>query len=271
MPELPEVETIKRGIASHLEGQIIKSVLVRETRLRWQVTDKINIILPKQTVISVKRRAKYLLFECDKGHILIHLGMSGNLQILPSNTELKKHDHVDIIFSNGQCLRYNDPRRFGCILWTEAPVFEHKLLANLGPEPLEKTFNGKYLYDRAKKRQVAIKNFIMDSKIVVGVGNIYANEALFTARISPERAAGKVSLNEYKRLADIIKKTLQVAIKMGGTTLRNFTDSAGNPGYFKQTLQIYGKGGEICSQCGTIIHTKKIGQRMTYYCPICQR
>ncbi|MDM8566028.1 bifunctional DNA-formamidopyrimidine glycosylase/DNA-(apurinic or apyrimidinic site) lyase [Candidatus Halobeggiatoa sp. HSG11] len=271
MPELPEVETIKNGIANHLKGQIIKSVLVRKKQLRWQIPDKLTTILPKQSIIDIKRRGKYLLFECDKGHILIHLGMSGNLRVMPSDTELKKHDHVDIIFTNGLCLRYNDPRRFGCILWTEAPILEHKLLVNQGPEPLEENFNGKYLYARAKKRRVVIKNFIMDSHVVVGVGNIYANEALFAARIHPERAAGKITLAEYKRLATIIKKTLKTAIKMGGTTLRDFTDSAGNPGYFKQALQVYGKDGEICGQCGTIIHVKKIGQRATYYCPICQR
>ncbi|MBE9561391.1 MAG: bifunctional DNA-formamidopyrimidine glycosylase/DNA-(apurinic or apyrimidinic site) lyase, partial [Proteobacteria bacterium] len=251
MPELPEVETIKRGIATCLEGQIIKSVIVRKKQLRWQVPDKLNSILSKQAIISIKRRGKYLLFECNKGHILIHLGMSGNLQVLSANTELKKHDHVDIIFTDDLCLRYNDPRRFGCILWTEAPILEHKLLANLGPEPLEKDFNGKYLYDRAKNRRVVVKNFIMDSHVVVGVGNIYANEALFTARIHPERVVSKITLAEYKRLADIIKKTLKVAIKMGGTTLRDFTDSNGNPGYFKQALQVYGRNGEICSQCGT--------------------
>ncbi len=271
MPELPEVETIKRGIANSLEGEIIKSVLVRNKQLRWPVPDLLTTILPKQSIINIHRRGKYLLCECTKGYILIHLGMSGNLQVLPSKTELKKHDHVDIIFTNGLCLRYNDPRRFGCILWTEAPILEHKLLAKLGPEPLEKDFTGKYLYDRAKNRRVAVKNFIMDSNIVVGVGNIYANEALFFARIHPERSVGKISLVEYKRLTKVIKQVLQVAIKMGGTTLRDFTDSSGKPGYFKQKLLVYGKAGEICSQCGTIIHTKKIGQRATYYCPICQR
>ncbi len=271
MPELPEVETIKRGIASNLEGETIKSVIVRNKKLRWPIPDILSTILPNQSIISVQRRGKYLLCECTKGHILIHLGMSGNLQIMPHDTELKKHDHVDIIFTNGLCLRYNDPRRFGCILWTEEPILEHKLLANLGPEPLAETFNGKYLYDRAKKRRVVVKNFIMDSHVVVGVGNIYANEALFAARIHPERAVNKISLVEYKRLAEVIKRILQVAIKMGGTTLRDFTDSSGKPGYFKQVLQVYGKAGKICEQCGTIIHTKKIGQRATYYCPICQR
>ncbi|MFK5969409.1 MAG: bifunctional DNA-formamidopyrimidine glycosylase/DNA-(apurinic or apyrimidinic site) lyase [Candidatus Marithrix sp.] len=271
MPELPEVETIKRGIVASLEGQTIKSVLVRNKRLRWPIPDLLTTILPKQSIINISRRGKYLLCECTKGYILIHLGMSGNLQILPYKTELKKHDHVDIIFTNGLCLRYNDPRRFGCILWTEAPILEHKLLVKLGPEPLEKDFTGKYLYDRARNRRVAVKNFIMDSNVVVGVGNIYANEALFFARIHPERAVGKISLVEYKRLTKVIKQVLQVAIKMGGTTLRDFTDSSGKPGYFKQELLVYGKAGEICSQCGTIIHTKKIGQRATYYCPICQR
>ncbi len=271
MPELPEVETIKRGIATSLEGQTIKSVLVRKKQLRWPIPDILSSILPKQSIISIRRRGKYLLCECTKGHILIHLGMSGNLQVLPPETELKKHDHVDIVFTNGLCLRYNDPRRFGCILWTEAPILEHKLLTKLGPEPLEEEFTGKYLYDRAKNRRVLIKNFIMDSNVVVGVGNIYANEALFFARIHPERVVSKISLVEYKRLAKIIKLVLQVAIKKGGTTLRNFTDSSGKPGYFKQELKVYGKTGEICSQCGTIIHSKKIGQRATYYCPICQR
>jgi formamidopyrimidine-DNA glycosylase len=280
MPELPEVEITRRGIAAHLEGQIIQTVIVREKRLRWQISDCLTTVLPGQQIQHIHRRGKYLLLECNQGHILIHLGMSGSLLICPSNTPLKKHDHLDIVFTNDYCLRYHDPRRFGCVLWTNEPILNHPLLVNLGPEPLETTFTGElgeqgelgeHLHRHAQGRRMAVKNYIMNSHIVVGVGNIYANEALFLAGIHPASAAGSISLEHYQRLADIIQKILKAAIDMGGTTLRDFTDSAGNPGYFKQSLRVYGRAGLACVQCGNTVQHQKIGQRATYYCPVCQR
>jgi len=270
MPELPEVETIRRGIATHLEGQIIKTVIVREKRLRWQIPSSLATVLPGQQVQYIQRRGKYLLLECTAGHVLIHLGMSGNLQVLPSYTPLKKHDHLDIIFTEELCLRYNDPRRFGCVLWTTEPIFNHPLLIGLGPEPLETSFTGELLHRKAQGRRVTIKNYIMNSHTVVGVGNIYANEALFLAGIHPACAAGSISLKRYQHLADIIKRVLTAAIEKGGTTLRDFTNSAGNPGYFKQSLQVYGRAGEACMQCGQTILKTTIGQRATFYCSKCQ-
>jgi len=270
MPELPEVETTRRGITAHLVGHQIEAVIVREKRLRWPIPDILIDILPGQQVSHIHRRGKYLLLECDQGHVLIHLGMSGSLRVLPSDTPFFKHDHLDIVFTNGQCLRYRDPRRFGCVLWTTEPVPSHPLLIHLGPEPLEAAFTGKHLHQNAIKRRIAVKNYIMDARTVVGVGNIYANEALFLAQIHPATAVGKISLVRYQRLATSIKQVLTAAIEMGGTTLRDFSDSAGNPGYFKQSLQVYGRADEACVRCGNMIVRQKIGLRATYYCPACQ-
>lgn len=271
MPELPEVETTRRGIATQIKGQTIKTVIVREKRLRWEVPDTLSTILPNQQVQQIHRRGKYLLIECNQGHLIIHLGMSGNLRVLPADTPIKKHDHVDIVFTNDICLRYHDPRRFGCILWTSEPVINHRLLVNLGIEPLETELMGEYLYKHAQGRRMAVKQYIMNAQIIVGVGNIYANEALFSVGIHPKQAAGKLKLEDYQRLADKIQQILNQAIKMGGTTLRDFTDSSGNPGYFSQKLQVYGRAGLACVQCGNTIEQQKIGQRATYYCPVCQR
>jgi formamidopyrimidine-DNA glycosylase len=270
MPELPEVETTRRGIATYAVGKKIKAAIVREKRLRWAVPDILTTVLPDQQIQQIHRRGKYLLLECSNGYLLIHLGMSGSLRILPFDTPLKKHDHIDIVFTDDFCLRYHDPRRFGCMLWTSEPIFDHPLLVNLGPEPLSATFTGKYLYHHAKKRRIVVKNYIMDSHIVVGVGNIYANEALFLAGIHPTCVAGSISLKRYQRLAKTIKEVLNKAIEMGGTTLRDFSDSAGKPGYFKQSLCVYGRVGLACVQCGNTIMIDKIGQRATYYCPVCQ-
>jgi formamidopyrimidine-DNA glycosylase len=271
MPELPEVETIRRGIAPRLEGQLIQTVIVRESRLRWPVPDNLATILPHQQVQSIRRRGKYLLFRCSQGHILIHLGMSGNLRVLPPDTPVKKHDHLDLIFNRQVCLRYHDPRRFGSVLWTTASILTHPLLANLGLEPLETEFTGNYLYRGAQKRQVAVKNYIMNSHIVVGVGNIYANEALFLTGLHPARAAGDISLKRYQNLAKNIKQVLTAAIEMGGTTLHDFSDSAGQPGNFRQALQVYGRAGRACMRCGQTVQLQKIGQRASYFCPKCQR
>lgn len=270
MPELPEVETIRRGIAQHLEGKIIQTVVVREKRLRWEIPDNLSTVLPNQQIQHIHRRGKYLLIKCNQGHILIHFGMSGSLRVLPSDTPLKKHDHIDIVFTDSLCLRYHDPRRFGCILWTTEPILNHHLLINLGPEPLEAAFTGEHLHQNAQRRRIAVKNFIMNTHTVVGVGNIYANEALFLAGIHPANAAGSISLVRYQRLADTIKQILKAAIEMGGTTLRDFTDSTGNPGYFKQSLRVYGRAGLACMQCESTVQHQKIGQRATYFCPVCQ-
>ena len=270
MPELPEVETTRRGIASHIIAQTIKSVIVREKRLRWEVPDTLNKILPSQQVQEISRRGKYLLIKCSQGHLIIHLGMSGNLRVLPADSPLKKHDHVDIVFTNGICLRYHDVRRFGCILWTSEPVLNHRLLVNLGVEPLETELLGEYLHEHALGRKMLVKQYIMNAQIIVGVGNIYANEVLFLAGIHPTQAAGSLNLEDYQHIADNIKTILNQAIKMGGTTLRDFTDSSGNPGYFSQKLKVYGRAGLDCVQCGNTIEQQKIGQRATYYCPVCQ-
>ncbi len=270
MPELPEVETIRRCIKADLLGQIIQTVIVREPRLRWPVPETLVTQLPNQQIHQIQRRGKYLLLQCDQGHLIIHLGMSGHLRLLPANTPVKKHDHIDIIFTNKLCLRYHDPRRFGCVLWTEVSISEHPLLINLGLEPFDPNFTGKYLYHLAQGRKVAVKTYLMDNRIVVGVGNIYANESLFLARIHPTQPAGQISLKRYQCLVDSIKLVLSTAIEKGGTTLRDFVDSAGNHGYFKPLLQIYGRANQKCNQCGNLIQQRKIAQRATYYCPVCQ-
>ncbi|MEM7020030.1 MAG: bifunctional DNA-formamidopyrimidine glycosylase/DNA-(apurinic or apyrimidinic site) lyase [Pseudomonadota bacterium] len=239
MPELPEVETTRRGIAPHITNQTVKQVIVREPRLRWPVPDNLDALLIGQAISEVTRRGKYILADVGSGCLLMHLGMSGNLRVLPIDTPLKKHDHVDIVFDNEQCLRYHDPRRFGSLLWVEKPVLTHPLLAKMGPEPLGGDFDGDHLYQQSRGRTGPIKNFIMDGHIVVGVGNIYANEALFLSGIRPDRAAGRVSRPRYHRLAENIKKVLSEAIKQGGTTLRDFTGAGGAPGYFKQYLRSY--------------------------------
>ncbi len=270
MPELPEIETIKRGLSLHLENQFIKQVIIRETRLRWLIQPSLSTDLTNQQIKKIQRRGKYLLFECTQGYLLIHLGMSGNLRLVPVATTVKKHDHIDIILMNNQCLRYHDPRRFGCVLWTIEPILSHPLLQYLGVEPLEANFTGEYLYQQARNKKSAIKNFIMNNHIVVGVGNIYANEALFLSKIHPMTASGTLSLADFEKLVKSIRQVLQTAIAMGGTTLRDFTDSKGKPGYFKQALQVYGRQGENCLVCGQEIELQKIGQRASYFCPRCQ-
>lgn len=270
MPELPEIETIKRGISPHLKNQVIKEVIVRENRLRWSVPTTLPTDLRGQQIKQIQRRGKYLLFNCTEGNLLIHLGMSGNLRLLPVETTLKKHDHVDIILMNNTCLRYHDPRRFGCILWTKEPILSHPLLRHLGVEPLEENFTGEYLYQQAQHKKSPIKSFIMNNKFVVGVGNIYANEALFIAGIHPMTPIGTINLVSYEKLVASIQHVLRTAIAMGGTTLRDFTDSEGKPGYFKQVLQVYARQGEKCLQCGQLIELQKIGQRASYFCPNCQ-
>ena len=271
MPELPEVETTRLGIAPLIKAQRVKNVLIRDDRLRWKIPSVLKTKLQQQRILDVKRRGKYLLFSTSTGCVILHLGMSGSLRYLRADTPVKKHDHVDIIFTNGYCIRFNDPRRFGALLWTTEDPLKHPLLVKLGPEPFSDEFTADYLFRRSRKRSVAIKNFIMNSQIVVGVGNIYANEALFDAGIRPTVAAGHISKRRYKILVEAIQHILKKAIKSGGTTLRDFTASDGKPGYFSQHLNVYGKNDNACANCGHKIRQIMIGQRASYYCPHCQR
>ncbi|QTF06643.1 bifunctional DNA-formamidopyrimidine glycosylase/DNA-(apurinic or apyrimidinic site) lyase [Brenneria izadpanahii] len=269
MPELPEVETSRRGISPYLVGHTILYAEVRNSRLRWPVSSEI-LSLSDQAVLGVHRRAKYLLIELAAGWIIVHLGMSGSLRILPEYIEPGKHDHVDLVLDSGKVLRYTDPRRFGAWLWTDNPE-ESSVLAHLGPEPLSEIFSGDYLYQRSRGKKTLVKQWIMDNKVVVGVGNIYASESLFTAGIRPDRAAGSLREAEAHLLAETIKQVLLRSIEQGGTTLRDFLQSDGKPGYFAQELQVYGRAGERCRVCGTPIETAKHGQRSTFFCRVCQR
>ena len=271
MPELPEVETTRRGIAPHVEGRRVTKVVVRQRRLRWPVPRALQRELTGQTVKSVGRRAKYLLLGTDAGTAILHLGMSGSLRLVPADSPPGPHDHVDLVLDDGNCLRLTDPRRFGALLWTRADPARHPLLRDLGPEPFDAAFNGAYLYRRARGRRLAVKNFLMDSHIVAGVGNIYANEALFLAGIHPARPAGCISARRYERLAQSVRDILQQAIAQGGTTLRDFVGGDGRPGYFRQTLRVYGRAGQPCPVCNTRLRVTHIGQRSTFYCPRCQR
>jgi formamidopyrimidine-DNA glycosylase (fpg) len=271
MPELPEVETTRRGIEPHVKGKEVRGVTVRHRGLRWPIPEDLEERLCGTRITAVRRRGKYLVFDTPRGHLLVHLGMSGSLRIAGPNDELRKHDHVDIHLPGGRSLRFHDPRRFGCFLWVEGEAEQHPLLAELGPEPLSDAFNADYLYERSRKRSAPVKLFIMDSHIVVGVGNIYANEALFAAGIAPKREAGSISAKGYAALVEEIKKVLARAIEVGGTTLRDFVGGDGKPGYFKQSLQVYGRGGEECFTCGTTLKEIRLGQRSTVYCPRCQR
>jgi formamidopyrimidine-DNA glycosylase len=271
MPELPEVETTRRGILPVLKNQRITSVVVRDARLRWPVAPDFSRRLTGQRVIDVQRRAKYLLIQLERGTVIWHLGMSGSLRVLPEGAVPQIHDHIDVLLDSGRLLRFNDPRRFGCALWTGEAPEQHELIAHLGPEPLSKAFDVEYLAGRAKGRSVAIKQFIMNAGIVVGVGNIYASEALFHAGIRPRRAAGRVKREELVRLVAAIRKVLADAIKVGGTTLRDYVNANGSPGYFRQKLFVYERVGEPCRKCKTPIVQIVQGNRSTYYCPHCQR
>jgi formamidopyrimidine-DNA glycosylase len=270
MPELPEVETTLRGIQPHLLNRRIVRITVRDTRLRWPVPDEVHNA-EGQSFTGFQRRGKYLLLHLQQGSLLIHLGMSGSLRIVQQAIAPEKHDHVDVELENGVLLRFNDPRRFGAFLWVDGDMQSHELLRNLGPEPLSDAFTADYLYQGSRKRSVAIKNFIMNGHVVVGVGNIYASEALFMAGIHPQRAAGRVSRQRYEGLVAAIRDVLSRAIKRGGTTLRDFVNSDGAPGYFAQELLVYDRAGSDCFQCGSAIRQKVIGQRSSYYCPACQR
>ncbi|MDH5425923.1 MAG: bifunctional DNA-formamidopyrimidine glycosylase/DNA-(apurinic or apyrimidinic site) lyase [Gammaproteobacteria bacterium] len=270
MPELPEVETTLRGIEPHIDGQIISDVIIRNKNLRWPIPAAIKKQLPGQKLLQLQRRGKYLFLITAKGTAILHLGMSGSLRINDAGTVAEKHDHVDIVFANGKILRFRDPRRFGCLLWTEKPVEQHKLISGMGPEPLTDAFNGDYLYAKSSGRKNNVKGFIMDGKVVTGVGNIYASEALFAAGILPGRQSGRISKQRYQLLAGCIKDVLARAIAQGGTTLKDFTREDGQPGYFKQSLKVYDRAGESCVNCRQAIKQKQLNQRSTYYCSHCQ-
>jgi formamidopyrimidine-DNA glycosylase len=270
MPELPEVETTRRGIAAAMRGRRIAELVLRERRLRWPVDARLPAMIAGQRISAVRRRAKYLVIDLDTGSLILHLGMSGSLRVLAPETPLVAHDHYDLRLDSGRCLRFNDPRRFGSLLFAQR-ADEHPLLAELGPEPLEHGFNAEYLARRARGRRVAIKQFLMHQRIVVGVGNIYASEALFRAGVHPKRAAGRVSHERLERLVGSVRDVLRDAIRQGGTTLRDYVSADGSPGYFRQKLYVYERTGQPCRRCRTPIRQLVQGQRSTYYCPVCQR
>lgn len=271
MPELPEVETTLRGILPHLRGVRVAGLQVRDPRLRYPVATTLAARVRGLVIDDVRRRGKYLLVAMGSGHLLIHLGMSGSLRLVPSAQPPGNHDHVDLCLSSGMNLRYCDPRRFGMWLWVDGDPADHALLRHLGPEPLTAAFSPDLLWRRSRGKAVAVKSFIMDSKVVVGVGNIYANEALHLAGIHPLRAAGRIGLDRYGRLQDAIRGVLASAIAQGGTTLRDFVGGDGKPGYFSQSLHVYGRGGEPCLRCGQPLREVRLGQRTTVYCSRCQR
>jgi formamidopyrimidine-DNA glycosylase len=273
MPELPEVETTLRGVEPFLKDAEISHVTVRNFSLRWPIDPHLAEILTGQTINLLYRRAKYLLLECDTGTLIIHLGMSGRLRILTvsENIAPEKHDHFDMAVENDHLLRYTDPRRFGAILWTEAPIENHRLFNHLGPEPLTEAFDAAYLLAKSQNRRCSAKTLLMDGKVVVGIGNIYANEALFMAGIHPRKSANQLTIKNCDKLVTAIKAILTQAIKAGGTTLKDFRKSDGKPGYFAQQLNIYGRQGEVCVHCGNEIEHYKEAQRATFYCPKCQK
>jgi formamidopyrimidine-DNA glycosylase len=271
MPELPEVETTLRGLAPHLSGQTVKDIVIRHPQLRWPIPAELPALLRGHTIRHLWRRAKYLLVGFDHGTLILHLGMSGSLRMLPADTPPQPHEHFDLVLQNGMAMRLRDPRRFGAVLWHEGDVAAHPLLAALGPEPLEKEFDGDYLYRATRKRKTAIKLLLMDNHVVVGVGNIYANEALFRAGIKPQLAAGKLSRERCALLVKAIREVLRAAIRKGGSSLRDFVQSDGSPGYFQQEYFVYGRSGEPCRRCGTTIRQLRQGQRASFCCPACQR
>jgi len=270
MPELPEVETTVKGIEPHLLNRSIRNIRVHQPKLRWPIPDEIQSLVA-QKIIRVSRRGKYILLHTQLATVLIHLGMSGSLRLAKISDPRKKHDHVEFDLNNRLTLRYHDPRRFGCVLLTADEITEHPLLRKLGPEPLEDEFDGHHLVNSARGKKLAIKNFIMDSHVVVGVGNIYASEALYLSGIRPGRSCARITQRQYDTLAINIKHVLRQAIEMGGTTLRDFVNSDGQPGYFKQKLNVYARTGQPCAACQDTIKSKTIGQRSSFYCPSCQQ
>jgi len=270
MPELPEVEVCRLGISPHVIKNKVTKVIVRNRQLRWPIPDEVQTIVG-QNVISVERRAKYLLLRFNTGTLLLHLGMSGTIRVIDKSSVVAKHDHFELVFINGTVLRLNDPRRFGAVLWLDEHQDKQGLLSKLGPEPLSDDFCHNYLFTKAKNRKMPIKTFLMNNHIVVGVGNIYANEALFLAGILPTVKAGDISRKRYNRLTDIIKQVLSAAIEQGGTTLKDFTQVDGRPGYFAQSLFVYGRAGQACLTCKDILLEVRQSNRSSVFCPSCQQ
>lgn len=273
MPELPEVEVTRRGVAPHLEGQIVTAVILRHVGLRWPFPLELPEILPGQVIRSTGRRGKYLLIRFDHGTLIVHLGMSGHLRILPKDTPAGKHDHFDLVIGK-QVLRMNDPRRFGAVLWhanDEGDVAQHILLSSLGVEPFEDMFSAKLLYGKTRNRSAPVKQVLLAGDIVVGVGNIYASESLFKAGINPKTPAQRIGLARYEKLTQAIRETLAAAIEQGGSTLRDFMGVNGQAGYFQQTYFVYDRAGQPCRVCGAEVRQLKQGQRSTFYCPNCQK
>ncbi len=282
MPELPEVEVTRLGIAPYLEGRYISGIVIRNSRLRWPIPADLMRQAQGRMIVAVNRRGKYLLLDCGEGALIIHLGMSGSLRLLksdiPNSTQSvelayppDRHDHFDLILDNQSVLRFRDPRRFGAVLWQSGQAEQHPLLHHLGPEPFSENFNAGWLYQVSRGRKISIKVFLMTNRVVVGVGNIYANEALFHAKINPQTAAGRIGLLRYKRIVQHVQFVLSNAIKSGGSSLRDFVNSDGKPGYFQQQYWVYGRAGEACRECGAVIKQIKQGQRSSFYCPVCQR
>lgn len=271
MPELPEVETTRRGLEPHLLGRRVLELAVRDPRLRWPVGPELAPWAAGRAVHAVQRRGKYLILDLDGAGLLVHLGMSGSLRLVPQAQPPGRHAHWDLRLDGGRLLRFTDPRRFGSLHRWERDPASHPLLQGLGPEPLGPGFHGGYLYGRSRGRRVAVKAFLMDARVVAGVGNIYANEALFLAGLPPGRAAGRIGPERYARLAAAVRSVLEEAIAAGGTTLRDFTGGEGRPGYFRQQLRVYGRGGAACPACGAAIAERRQGQRSTFFCPRCQR
>lgn len=268
MPELPEVETAKNGIRPYVEGCKIEKITIRTPKLRWTISQELYH-LSQEKIEKISRRAKYLIFHLQYGYIIVHLGMSGSLRIVEPSHTASKHDHVDVTLDNGKILRYNDPRKFGAWLWTDN-IAEFALFQKLGPEPLSEQFNADYLWQKSRQKNTALKTFLMNNQFVVGVGNIYANESLFQCGLHPNLPAEKLSYAQAEQLVDIIKNILETAIKQGGTTLQDFLQPDGRPGYFAQKLQVYGRKNEPCIKCGHPIESMFIGQRNSFYCPLCQ-
>lgn len=275
MPELPEVETTRRGIAPHLVGQVIAHAIIRNPSLRWPIPHDLPEVLTGLTIQKVTRRAKYLLLNCGLGTLIFHLGMSGSLRILLAKLGYSvaapdKHDHFDLILGDQTILRLRDPRRFGAVLWHTGDILQHPLLINLGPEPLTADFNAQQLFEKTRESRLSIKQALMNNHMVVGIGNIYANEALFLAGINPKIAAGRIGSARYEKLVQAIKQTLQQAIKAGGSSLRDFVNSDGSPGYFQQQYGVYGREGQRCKRCDHTIKQIKQNERSSFYCPNCQ-
>lgn len=271
MPELPEVETTRRGLEPRVVGRRIRDVIVRNRNLRWPVPRDLAKRMRGEQFLAVRRRGKYLLFDCHEGHLLVHLGMSGRLTLVPADCPAKKHDHVDVSLEGAELLRLTDPRRFGAMLWLRGPAERHALLKGLGVEPLEAEFSGEYLHRKARGRHVAVKQFLMNAAIVTGVGNIYASEALFHAGIHPARAAGRISPARWERLAASVRATLLRAVAAGGTTLRNYRSVSDEAGAFAGQCAVYGREGEPCITCGRAVRLLRQGGRATFYCGACQR